>query len=339
MDYRTLGNTGVRVSPLVLGAMNFGVGGNTDHDDSISIIHEALDAGVNMVDTADVYGRGESEEIVGKALVGRRDDVVLATKANNPMGEGTNERGSSRRWITLSVENSLRRLGTDRIDLFQIHRPDWETSNEETLSALTDLQRAGKILNFGSSTFPAHRVVEAQAVAERRGLSRYVTEQPAYSILMRGIERDLLPVTQRYNMGVIAWSPLASGWLTGAITAQSAQTHRAKNLPQLFDMSIAENIKKLEAAEKLTSVAADAGITMVQLALGFVVAHPGITAAIIGPRTRDHLRSQLAAMDTVLTADVLDAIDAIVAPGTDIAPTDRFENPEPLFSETKLRRR
>jgi aryl-alcohol dehydrogenase-like predicted oxidoreductase len=339
MQYRTLGKTGVRVSPLVLGAMNFGALGNPDHDESIAMIHEALDAGINLIDTADSYSSGESETIVGKALAGRRDGVVLATKANNPMGDGPNERGSSRRWLTTSVDNSLRRLGTDRIDLFQVHRPDWDTSDEETLGALTDLQRAGKILIFGSSTFPAHRIVEAQWTAEKRALSRYMTEQPAYSILMRGIERDVLPVADRYGMGVLTWSPLASGWLTGAVTGDGATSARAQSLPMLFDMTIPANQRKLAAVQQLTGVAEQAGLTMVQLALGFSTAHPAVTAAIIGPRTTAQLRSQLAALDVVLAPDVLDAVDRIVEPGVDVAPSDRFEIPEPAFSQTPRRRR
>ena len=339
MQYRTLGKTGVRVSPLVLGAMNFGALGNPDHDESIAMIHEALDAGINLIDTADSYSSGESETIVGKALAGRRDGVVLATKANNPMGDGPNERGSSRRWLTTSVDNSLRRLGTDRIDLFQVHRPDWDTSDEETLGALTDLQRAGKILIFGSSTFPAHRIVEAQWTAEKRALSRYMTEQPAYSILMRGIERDVLPVADRYGMGVLTWSPLASGWLTGAVTGDGATSARAQSLPMLFDMTIPANQRKLAAVQRLTGVAEQAGLTMVQLALGFSTAHPAVTAAIIGPRTTEQLRSQLAALDVVLAPDVLDAIDRISLPGVDAAPNDRFEIPEPAFAQPGRRRR
>ena len=338
MQYRTLGKTGVRVSPLVLGAMNFGALGNPDHVESIAIIHEALDAGINLIDTADSYSSGESETIVGKALAGRRDGVVLATKANNPMGDGPNERGSSRRWLTTSVDNSLRRLGTDRIDLFQVHRPDWDTSDEETLGALTDLQRAGKILIFGSSTFPAHRIVEAQWTAEKRALSRYMTEQPAYSILMRGIERDVLPVAERYGMGVLTWSPLASGWLTGAVTGDGATSARAQSLPMLFDMTIPANQRKLAAVQQLTGVAEQAGLTMVQLALGFSTAHPAVTAAIIGPRTTEQLRSQLAALDVVLAPDVLDAVDRIAEPGMDVAPNDRFEVPEPPFSQGSRRR-
>ena len=256
MDTRTLGRTGVQVSPLCLGAMMFGAWGNPDHDDSVRIIHRALDAGVNFVDTADVYAQGESEEIVGRALQGRRDEVVLATKAHGQMGEGPNRQGNSRRWLVREVEDSLRRLQTDWIDLYQIHRPDPTVDTEETLSALTDLQRAGKIRYFGSSTFPAHEVVEGQWVAKERGLSRYVTEQPPYSILVRGVERDLLPVAQQHGMGVLPWSPLAGGWLTGRYRrGQEAPTSsRAQRTPARFDLSTPENQRKLDAAEALADL-------------------------------------------------------------------------------------
>src|ERR1700716_1568973 len=215
MEYRQLGGTGVRVSPLCLGAMMFGAWGNTDHEESTRIIDRALDAGINFIDTADVYARGESEEIVGKALEGRRDSVVLATKVHGSMGDDPNERGNSRRWIVRAVENSLRRLQTDWIDLYQIHRPEADTDVDETLGALSDLVHAGKVRYIGSSTFPASQIVEAQWVAERRGRERFVSEQPPYSILVREVEKDVLPTAQRYGMGVIPWSPLAGGWLTG----------------------------------------------------------------------------------------------------------------------------
>src|SRR6188472_1751263 len=268
MEYRPLGRTGVSVSKLCLGAMMFGDWGNEDHDDSIRIIHRALDAGINFVDTADVYSAGESEEIVGKALAGgRRDDVVLATKAHAPMGRDRNMRGNSRRWLVREVDNSLRRLQTDRIDLYQIHRPDPTTSHEETLSALTDLVRAGKVLAFGSSTYPAHQVVEAQWVSRTRGLGRFVTEQPPYSMLVRGIERDLLPVAAAYDMGVLPWSPLAGGWLSGRfrLGQEPPQTHRAGRMPARYDLSTEENQLKLQRADALAQVAEGAGLTLVDL--------------------------------------------------------------------------
>ncbi|MDX3099259.1 aldo/keto reductase [Nonomuraea angiospora] len=339
MQYRTLGRTGVQVSSLVLGAMNFGKIGRTTQDEATAIVDAALEAGINLIDTADMYGNGESEEMVGKAIAGRRDDIVLATKAGMPMGEERNHRGGSRRWLVTELDNSLRRLGVDHVDLYQLHRWDPTTSDEETLSALTDLQRAGKIRYFGSSTFPAHRIVQAQWAARDHHLSRYVTEQPSYSILQRGIESHVLPVTEEYGLGVLVWSPLASGWLSGAIReGREIATNRSAFMPRRFDTSIPSNRARLDAVERLAEVADAAGLTMIQLALGFVTAHPAVTSAIIGPRTLDHLRSHLAAADTVLPADVLDAIDAIVAPGLDLAPDEKHDTP-PSLLDPSLRRR
>ncbi|AXB48328.1 aldo/keto reductase [Amycolatopsis albispora] len=339
MQYRTLGRTGVQVSTLALGAMNFGAIGRTTQDEATAIVDGALDAGINLIDTADMYGRGESEEMVGRAIAGRRDDLVLATKAAMPMDEDRNHRGTSRRWLVTELENSLRRLGVDHVDLYQMHRWDPATSDEETLSALTDLRQAGKIRYFGSSTFPAYRIVQAQWAARAGNLGRYVTEQPPYSILQRGVEAHVLPVTEEYGMGVLAWSPLASGWLSGAVReGQEITTNRSSTLPQRFDTSLPVNQAKLAAVERLAKVAADAGLTMIQLALGFVTAHPAVTSALIGPRTVGHLESQLAAADTVLSGDVLDAIDEIVAPGIDLAPDEKHDTP-PALLDAKLRRR
>ncbi|MEV5461116.1 aldo/keto reductase [Streptomyces cellulosae] len=338
MQYRTLGRTGVQVSTLALGAMNFGAIGRTTQEEATAIVDAALEAGVNVIDTADWYGEGESEEIVGKAVAGRRDDIVLATKATMPMGE-RNRQGGSRRWICTALDGSLRRLGVDHVDLYQMHRWDPTTSDEETLSALTDLQRAGKIRYFGSSTFPAYRIVQAQWAAREHRLSRYVTEQPSYSMLQRGIEAHVLPVTEEYGMGVLVWSPLASGWLSGAVRkGRDVTTHRSGVLPERFDPSLPHNQARYDAVERLIEVADEAGLTLIQLALGFVNAHPAVTAALIGPRTVEHLRSQLAAADTVLSADVLDAIDEIVAPGTDLAPGEKFDAP-PALLDASLRRR
>ncbi|MFE0518312.1 aldo/keto reductase [Streptomyces sp. NPDC058954] len=339
MQYRTLGRTGVQVSTLALGAMNFGAIGNTTQDEVTAIVDAALEAGVNLIDTADMYSAGGSEEMVGKAIAGRRDDIVLATKATMPMGDERNHRGSSRRWLVTALDDSLRRLGVDHVDLYQIHRWDPTTSDEETLSALTDLQRAGKIRYFGSSTFPAHRIVQAQWAAREHRLTRYVTEQPSYSILQRGVEAHVLPVTEEYGLGVLVWSPLASGWLTGAIReGAEVTTNRSAFMPDRFDLSRPHNRARLDAVERLAGVADEAGLTLIQLALGFVTAHPAVTCALIGPRTLDHLRSQLAAADTVLSADVLDAIDAIVAPGTDLAAHEKFDAP-PALLDAALRRR
>ncbi|MER5473924.1 aldo/keto reductase [Streptomyces sp. NPDC002935] len=339
MQYRTLGRTGVQVSSLALGAMNFGSIGRTGQDEATAIVDAALEGGVNLIDTADMYGDGESEEMVGKAIAGRRDDIVLATKAGMPMGDERNHRGGSRRWLVTELDNSLRRLGVDHVDLYQIHRWDPDTSDEETLSALTDLQRAGKIRYFGSSTFPAYRLVQAQWAAREHHLSRYVTEQPSYSILQRGIETHVLPVTEQYGLGVLVWSPLASGWLSGAVReGLDVTTHRSTVMPQRFDTTLPSNRARLDAVERLAAVADEAGLTMIQLALGFVTAHPAVTSALIGPRTPDHLHAQLAAADTVLPTDVLDAIDAVVAPGTDLAAHEKFDTPPALLDPSRRRR-
>lgn len=324
----------------------FGSWGEPDHDKSIAIIHRALDRGINFIDTADVYSRGESEEIVSKALTGgRRDDVILATKVNLAMGDpgsvaGLNQRGNSRRWIVKEVEDSLRRLGTDWIDLYQIHRPDAATDDEETLSALTDLRQQGKIRAFGSSTFPAHRIVEAQWVAEKRGLGRYLTEQPPYSILARGVEAEVLPVAEQYSMGVIPWSPLASGWLTGTFRKgkDAPKSGRATRVPQRYDLSTPENQRKLDAVEALISLAEESGISLIHMALAFVMQHPAITAPIIGPRTMEQFESQIGAVDVMLSSDVLDKIDEIVPPGVTLSQGDAGFMPDSL-TDPRLRRR
>jgi aryl-alcohol dehydrogenase-like predicted oxidoreductase len=331
MEHRQLGRTGVSVSKFCLGAMMFGAWGNPDHNESIRIIHAALDAGINFVDTADVYGQGESEEIVGKALAGgRRDDVILATKFHNAMGEDPNRQGNSRRWIIRAVEDSLRRLGTDWIDLYQVHRPDPRTDIAETLSALSDLVAQGKVRSIGGSTFPASEIVEAQWVARDRRLQRFVTEQPPYSILVRAVESEVLPTCLRHGMAVMSYSPLTGGWLSGRWRKDSGQqsSSRADRLPARFDLSAPANQRKLDAVEELAQLAEQAGITLIQLAVAFVLNHPAISAALIGPRTMEQLESQLAAADVVLDEGLLDRIDEIVPPGTTINPEDNsFANP------------
>jgi aryl-alcohol dehydrogenase-like predicted oxidoreductase len=318
--------------------MMFGAWGNTDHDDSIRIIHRALDAGINFVDTADVYSAGESEEILGKALKGRRDDVVLATKFWGPMGDAPNRGGVSRRWIIAEVENSLRRLGTDWIDLYQMHRPDPETDFDETLGALTDLVQQGKVRYIGSSSFSAGQIVEAQWTARERRLERFRTEQPPYSLLVRGIELDVLPTAQRHGMGILTYSPLAGGWLSGSWSADSSPTSPARQrLAARFDMSLPENQLKLQAVEQLATVADEAGLTMIELAIAFVVNHPGVTSAIIGPRTMEQLESQLPAAAATLDAAVLDRVDEIVKPGVNLNPADTSYGEQVL--EPALRRR
>jgi aryl-alcohol dehydrogenase-like predicted oxidoreductase len=331
MEMRALAGTGVQVSPLCLGAMMFGAWGETDHDVSVGIIHRALDAGINFIDTADVYSRGESEEIVGKALAGgRRDDVVLATKFHGSMGDDPNEAGNSRRWIVREVEASLRRLKTDWIDLYQVHRWDPWTDHAETLGALTDLVAQGKVRYVGSSTYPAAQIVKAQCVSRERGLQRFVSEQPPYSLLVRGIERDVLPTCRELGIGVIPWSPLAGGWLSGKWRkgADELTSRRSAMLPARYDLSLPANQEKLDAADALASLADEAGMTLIHMALAFVVNHPAVTAAIIGPRTMEQLESQLGAADVELDAAVLDRIDEIVAPGRTINPTDEgWANP------------
>jgi aryl-alcohol dehydrogenase-like predicted oxidoreductase len=341
MELKTLGRTGVKVSPLCLGAMMFGGWGNADHDDSVRIIHRALDAGINFIDTADVYSQGESETIVGKALSSiDRSRVVLATKVHFPMGDDPNAQGNSRRWITAEVENSLRRLGTDYMDLYQIHRPDESTDIHETLGALTDLVHAGKIRYFGSSTFPAEMTVEAQWVSFTRQLGRFSTEQPPYSILVRGIERDLLPVAQGYGMGVLPWSPLAGGWLSGSYGEGKANTsRRSERIPGRYDLSNPGNQKKLEAVNELTKLADESNLSLIHMALAFVLEHPAVTSAIIGPRTMEQLESQLDAAELRLDTAVLDRIDEIVPPGTNLNPDDGGWIPPSLSDATKRRHR
>jgi aryl-alcohol dehydrogenase-like predicted oxidoreductase len=338
MEYRPLGRTGVRVSKLCLGTMMLGAWGNTDHDDSIRIIHRALDAGINFVDTADIYSAGESEEILGKALEGRRDDVVLATKFWGPMGDDPNQRGVSRRWIIAAVENSLRRLGTDWIDLSQMHRPDPETDIDETLGALTDLVQQGKIRYIGSSSFSAGQIVEAQWTARDRRLERFRTEQPPYSLLVRGIELDVLPTAARHGMGILTYSPLAGGWLSGSWSADSSPTSPARQrLAARFDMSLPENQRKLAAVEQLAQLADDAGMSLIELAIAFVVNHPSVTSAIIGPRTMEQLDSQLPAADVVLDAAMLDRIDEIVRPGVNLNPADTSYGEQALQPASRRR--
>lgn len=340
MHQHTLGRTGLRVSNLCLGAMMLGAWGNPDHEESVRIVHASLDAGINFIDTADVYSAGESEEIVGKALAGRRDNVVLATKCHAPMGPDPNQRGNSRRWIVRACEDSLRRLGTEWIDLYQIHRPDPATDIDETLGALSDLVHSGKVRYLGSSTFPAEEIVEAQWTAERRGRERFRCEQPPYSIFARAIEAGILPTCQRYGMGVIPWSPLNSGWLTGRHRGgdETPSEGRASRTPRRFDRSRPEVRRKLELVEELSGLADEAGTTMVHLALAFVLQHPAVTAAIIGPRTMEQLETQLGAVDLQLSSEVLDRIDALVPPGTTIDPEDLGYAAPPIAAAHRRRR-
>ena len=332
MQYRTLGRTGIKVSPYALGTLMFASSINDQGPDaSIRVIHKALDAGINFLDTADSYG--DSEEIVGKALQGRREHVVLATKVSRPMGQDPNQQGASRRWITTAVEDSLRRLQTDYIDLYQIHRIDPTTDVEETLSVLTDLIRSGKVRAIGSSTTPASDIVEAQWVAERRNLARFHTEQPPYSLLTRGIEREVLPVAQRYGIGTLVWGPLAQGLLTGRVRRnQENGLRRAGMVKHLTDEH------RIDVVEQLIPLAEQAGLPLTHLATAFAIAHPAVTSAIVGPRTMEHLDDLLAGLDVVLGDDVLDRIDEIVPPGTDVGTLDQEYRP-PALRSAHLRRR
>jgi aryl-alcohol dehydrogenase-like predicted oxidoreductase len=332
MQYRILGRTGIKVSPYALGALALGTSiGNPDHDDSVRIIRKALDAGINVIDTADAYG--ESEVVVGKALKGRRDGVVLATKFSRPAGDDPNQQGASRRWITTAVENSLRRLQTDYIDLYQLHRPDPGTDIEETLSALSDLIHAGKIRAIGASGTPASGIVEAQWTAARRGLQRFRTEQPPYSILSRGIEREVLPIAQRYGMGILVWGPLAQGMLTGRIRKGKQTDLRRAALFKAFS-----DERRLDAVEQLIPLAEEAGLRMTHLAMAFAIAHPSVTSAIIGPHTMEQLDDLLAGAGVTRTDDILDRIDEIVPPGTDVGTLDQAYLPPELLNPS-LRRR
>jgi aryl-alcohol dehydrogenase-like predicted oxidoreductase len=325
------------VSEFALGTMMLGAMGNADHDESVRIIHSALDAGINFVDTADVYSRGECEEIVGKALAGRRDDVVLATKFALPMGRDANHRGGSRRWIVRAIEDSLRRLGTEYIDLYQMHRPDHDTDIDETLSVLSDLIRAGKVRAVGSSTFPAELIVEAQWTAQRRGHHRFRTEQPRYSILTRTIEGAVLPTAQRYGMGILTYGPLNSGWLSGR--ADPTMSHRATVAARNFDLTVPGNKAKVDAVAQLTALAGEAGVPLAHLATAFVLSHPAVTSVIIGPRTPEQLDDLLAGADAELGEDVLDRIDEIVPPGTELNPADNYFATSPAIEDKRLRRR
>jgi aryl-alcohol dehydrogenase-like predicted oxidoreductase len=344
MEMQTLGRTGLQVSEYCLGAMMFGNwGGAGDTDYYVGLTHRALDAGINFVDTADMYGAGESEEIIGRALKGRRDDVVLTTKFHGPMGSGPNERGNSRRWIMQEVEHSLRRLDTEWIDLYQVHRPDESTDIDETLAALSDLVHQGKVRYLGTSTFPAEFLVEAHWTSERRGRERFVCEQPPYSILVRGIERSVLPTCARYGMGVIPWSPLAGGYLTGKYR-KGVEPPKDSRLGRGFGSQYEDERRRLvheqrlDAVEELLKVAADAGVSLMHLSMAFVLEHPAVTSAIIGPRTVEQLDELLAGVEVRLTDDVLDRIDEIVPPGTSISGPDPWQ-PDALRRRHRRRTR
>jgi aryl-alcohol dehydrogenase-like predicted oxidoreductase len=340
VDYQVLGRTGVQVSSLCLGTVAFGRAGEPDHEKSVRIIHAALDAGINFVDTADMYSGGESEIIVGKALKGRRDQVVLATKASSPMGPDPNMQGASRRWLIQACEGSLRRLGTDRIDVYQVHRPDPGTDLDETLGALSDLIHQGKIRYTGTSTFPASMIAEAQWIAGKRGRERFACEQPPYSMVVRDAEADVLPTCQQHGLGVMTWSPLGGGWLSGQWRADTTriESNRSSLRPERFDLTLPANRRKLAAVDRLAQLAEDSGLSLIHLAIAFVMSHPAVTCAIIGPRTMEHLESQLGAAGLQLPADVLDRIDEIVPPGSNFGGPDAGWDPPGLTDPGERRR-
>jgi len=333
VEYRLLGRTGVRVSPLCLGCMNFG--GRTGLDDSCRIIDKAIESGVNFLDTANVYGAGESERVVGEALKrnGHRDFIVLATKCHGNMHkegqEGTtplhaklnpNRWGNSRRQIVEQCEASLKRLQTDWIDLYQMHRPHPDCAIDETLRALDDLVRAGKVRYIGASTFGAWQVVESLWAAERYGLNRFVTEQPPYHPLDRRIERELIPMAQTYGFGVIPWSPLAGGFFTGKYKRgqQPPEGARIQSGNRRADFLLSD--RSFDVLEKFEAMAKEKGCTVSQLALAWNIAQPGVTSPIIGPRTMEQLEDNLAALNVTVTDADREAIDELAPPGRAIVP-------------------
>ncbi len=336
---RHLGRTGVSISTLTLGTMNFGKW--AEEQDSLEIIAAALDAGINVVDTADVYAHGESERIVGRAIAGRRDEVFLATKFHGQVGSDPRHAGNSRYWITQAVEGSLRRLGTDRIDLYQAHRPDAHTDLLETLHALNDLIRAGKILYYGTSAFPAHQQVEAHWLADKHGLIAPHTEQLPYSLLVRGAEREVFPTTRRHGVGVLSYGPLAAGWLSGKyrIGAEQPESQRADLIPGRFDVGLERNQRKLAAADALAALAEQNGLSLVELAIAFALNHPAISSVIIGPRTPEHLEAYLKAATVQLPDAVLDRIDEIVDPGTQFLERDTGVHTPSLQPDAQRRQR
>jgi aryl-alcohol dehydrogenase-like predicted oxidoreductase len=333
MRFRLIGDTGVRVSSFALGSAMFGTWGNSDERECAQIIHRALDAGINLIDTADIYSDGQAERIIGQAIKDRRDELIVATKFHAPMGPGRNDRGNSRLWIMRAVEASLRRLATDRIDLYQVHRPQPETAIEETLQALSDLVTQGKVRYIGSSTFQAWQLVQAQAASQRLRCARFVSEQPPYSILVRGIERDVLAAAREYKLGVIVWSPLAGGWLSGQYRsrvppagsrAARSREYRSRGgrMEERYQIAADANAAKFQIIDDLAEVAGQARLPLLSMALAFTLAHPAVTSCLIGPRTPDQLDAILAHADTELDEETLDAIDAIVLPGTVVNPAD-----------------
>lgn len=339
VQMRTLGGTGIKVSSYCLGAMMFGQWGNPAHDECERMIHTALDAGINFIDTAGTYSEGESEQIVGKAIKGRRDEVVLATKVGGPAGADVNMRGSSRRWLVRAIEDSLRRLSTDHIDLYQVHRPDPHTDLDETLGALSDLVRAGKVRTIGTSTFPAEQLVEAQWIAQQRGHVRFRVEQAPYSLLTRGVESAVLPTCARYGTAVIVWSPLRGGVLSGRYRNGATNTGSPRKvMRRLFDPQVPGTADRFEVTEKLATLAGEFSVSLAHMAIAFVLSHPAITSAIVGPRTPEQLDDLLAGTEVRLSDELLDRIDEIVMPGTNVPSWEVFGN-NPALLDLHTRRR
>jgi aryl-alcohol dehydrogenase-like predicted oxidoreductase len=326
MEYRTLGRTGVKVAPLGLGTDNFA--NPTPEAESIEIINRALDAGINLIDTSNSYVKGESERIIGRALAahGRRQQVIIATKAHYPVGPGPNDRGNSRLHLMRACEDSLRRLGTDYIDLYQLHRPSFDIPIDETLSALTDLVRQGKVRYIGSSTAPAWKVMEALMVSELKGYVRFVSEQPPYNLLDRRIENELVPMCRAYGLGILPWTPLAMGVLAGRYA--DAEDYPSGSRASLRGGIYAERVtaRGIEVGNQFVALAKERGISPAQLAVLWAKDQPGITAPLIGPRTLEQLEQFLPVMDMELDEEIRLACDELVPPGSVVA---NFHNSAP----------
>jgi aryl-alcohol dehydrogenase-like predicted oxidoreductase len=348
VEYRQLGDTDVRVSEYGLGTWMFGWEGNRNAGECTAMVHAALDAGINLIDTADAYSSGEAETIVGAAIAGRRTEIVLASKVGYPIAGQEGSGGLSRQWIMRGVEGSLRRLRTDHVDVYFLHRPDPSTPLEESLAALDDLVRSGKARLAGCSTFPAWEIAEGRCITSAGGLTPLRCEQPPYSIFVRSAERDVFPVARRYGMGIMAWSPLAGGWLTGkyrdGATPAGSRAARGREfdpenprLVERYDLAATSNRAKTRAVDRLADLAAEAGLRLTGLALAFAASHPAVSSVLIGPRTLPQLEELLALTGSALDDSVLDRIDEIVPPGTVLNDADRGWDP-PWMAPAERRR-
>lgn len=326
MEYRMLGRTGLKVSPLALGTDN--ILNPTSEAESKRMILRALDAGINLIDTSNSYKQGEAERVIGEVLheSGRRGEAIIATKAHYPTGPYPNDRGNSRRHLIKACEDSLRRLKTDCIDLYQLHRPDFGVPMEETLAALTDLVRQGKVRYIGSSTAPAWKVMEALMVSELRGYVRFVSEQPPYNLLDRRIENELIPLAQAYNLAVLPWSPLAMGILAGryADEQQRPEGSRAALRGGIYAERVSP--KAVRLGNRFMQLAREAGHDPARLAIAWVKDQPAVTAPLIGPKSVEQLEHLLPVLDMKLGPDLATACDALVPPGSAVA---NFHNSAP----------